>query len=129
MIKYFNAQDLQIRVEEIVTLLRFDHIDLDKVRCVRSRGSSSKNTIARIHGLNRIWQHTLEREPIYIIEVISEKFDKLSRGDKDRTLIHELLHIPRCFGGGFRHHKTHVTEKNVNLWYGRLQQMRRAYKD
>lgn len=128
MIEYFDALDIKIRIEEIVFLLRFDHIPLGNIRCIRSKGSSSKNTIARIHGLNRIWQHALEEEPIYIIEVISEKFDKLSEGEQDRTLIHELLHIPKSFGGGFRHHKNHVTADNVDRWCHRLQQMKKDYR-
>ena len=47
--------------------------------------------------LGKIWQGVLNLPPSYTIEVISEIFDKMSAEDKERTLIHELMHIP----GGF----------------------------
>jgi predicted metallopeptidase len=109
MIEYFDAPDIKKRVGEIITLLRFHHIDPKNVLCLRSRGSKSKTIIARIHGLSRIWQHALRSEATYIIEVISEKFDHLCKDEQDRTLVHELLHIPISFQGGFKHHKSYVT--------------------
>ena len=33
-----------------------------------------------------------------------------------KIIIHELMHIPKCFGGGFKHHDF-VTEKSVNKYY------------
>lgn len=52
-------------------------------------------TVARIHGLGKIWQETLNSPPAYIIiEVISERYDRLTEEEKDKTLTHELLHIP-----------------------------------
>ena len=44
---------------------------------------------------------------------ISERFDKLTQEDKERTLIHELMHIPQGFKGGFRPHKGYVSKKQV----------------
>jgi predicted metallopeptidase len=32
-------------------------------------------------------------------------------------LIHEVLHIPHCFGGGFRAHKPYVTTAKVQKMY------------
>lgn len=125
MIDYFDAPDIKKRVTEIVDLLKFEHIDLDKLRCVRSRGSQSKRTIARIHGLGKIWQETLMMESTYILEVIHELFDFASKDIQDRTLIHEVMHIPHGFRGGFRHHKNYVTEGNVDLWYKRYVQIRK----
>ena len=118
MIEYFPAPDVMERVEEIVELLRFDHVDLENTHCVRSRGSRARRTIARIHGRGRIWQ-AVGFEPAYVIEIIAERFDGLSREDQDRTLIHELLHIPHGFRGGFRHHKGYVNAETVELWYRR----------
>ena len=125
MIDYFEAPDIKNRVTEITELLRFDHVDLERIYCVRSRGSEAKRTIARIHGLGKIWQEAMRMEPTYIIEVIHELFDYYPIEAQDRTLIHELMHIPRGFKGGFRHHKDHVTRDNVDTWYRRYIQRRR----
>jgi len=98
------------------------------VFCVRSRGSKAKRTIARIHGLGKIWQGVLNQPPTYTIEVISEIFDKLTFEEKERVLIHELMHIPGGFGGGFRPHKGYVERKNVDSVYKKLQLARAAKK-
>ena len=99
MIDYYPAPDVRKRIEEIVGLLRFEHVILNNLHCVRSRGSKAKRTIARIHGRSRIWQ-AVGLDPAYVIEIIVERFDRLSPEDQDRTLIHELLHIPHGFKGG-----------------------------
>ncbi len=125
MIQYYEAPDIQHRIATIVDILRFDHVDIKHLHCIRSRGSESKRTIARIHGLGRIWQEALQMEPTYVIEVIHEQFDYYPPAAQDRTLIHELMHIPQAAKGGFRHHKDHVTRENVDTWYKRYVQRRR----
>jgi predicted metallopeptidase len=125
LIEYYPAQDITKRIDEIIELLRFDHVKPGNVYCVRSRGSQSKRIIARIHGLGRIWQQAMGIEATYIIEVISEQFDPLSRDGQDRVLVHELMHIPHGFQGGFRHHKNFVTRENVDVWFKRLQEKRK----
>ena len=125
MIQYYDAPDIKQRIEEIADILRFDHIDLQYLHCIRSRGSDSKRTIARIHGLGRIWQQALDMNPTYIIEVIHEQFDYYPSEAQDRTLIHELMHIPKTAKGGFRYHKNHVTNENVDTWYKRYKQRRK----
>lgn len=112
-IKYEEAPDVKSLVIDITRRLNLSHINLANLLCMRSKGSKSKVTIAHIHGLGRIWHKALRIDPIYIIEVISERYDSLSREDKERILIHELLHIPEGFSGGFRHHNKinkHVIE-------------------
>jgi predicted metallopeptidase len=48
-----------------------------------------------------------------------------SKGSKARrTIIHELLHIPGGFSGGFRPHKGYVERKTVEMLYKKLQQTR-----
>ena len=123
VIEYFDAPDIRERTRKIVDLLKLDHIDLEKVHFVRSRGSKAKRTIARIHGLGRIWQEALMMEPTYILEVIHELFDFASLSVQDKTLIHEVLHIPHGFKGGFRHHRNYVTRDNVDKWYKRYRQV------
>ena len=103
-IKYHEAQDIKEKVRKIVQVLDMDHVNLERVFFIRSHESSSRNIIARCHALPKILQQVLEIEPAYVIEILSEKFDRMSEEDQMKTLIHELLHIPKSFGGGFRHH-------------------------
>jgi predicted metallopeptidase len=50
----------------------------------------------------------------YLIEVISERYDRLSQDEKEKVIIHELLHIPKGFAGGFRPHKGNITRKKID---------------
>jgi predicted metallopeptidase len=117
MIQYALAEDIDLRVKEIIRKLKMTHIDECRVICLRSRGSGSKRVIARCHGLPRIMQVALMQKPHYIIEILSERFDRLSREDQTKVLIHEVLHIPHSFGGGFRSHKPYVTRVKVQKMY------------
>lgn len=71
---------------------------------MRGVGSTSR-AIARIWSLPRPWQLALKIQPQYIIEVIAERFDKLKESDQNRTLIHELMHIPKTFSGALVSHR------------------------
>ncbi len=116
MIRYVQAPDIEEQMLKIIEKLRFRHVRLDSVKCMRSYGSSSRNTIARCHGLGKIMQKCLGREGFYVLEFLSETFDKLDEAEKTKTIIHELMHIPRSFGGGFRHHDF-VSRRNVEILY------------
>ena len=116
-IKYELALDLQKITNEIALLL-FPHVKLDSVVCIRSFGSSSRGTIARCHALGKAMQLAMGRRGFYVIEVISKRFDKMSKVDQIKTLIHELMHIPKSFGGGFKYHD-YVCEENVEVEYER----------
>lgn len=123
-LKYVEAPDVKKMVDEIIDSLNLAYVVPQYVYCYRSKGSKSRRVVARIHGLGRIWQEALERPPAYIIEVISEKYDRLSREDKEKTLIHELLHIPKGFLGGFRPHKGYITRKRIEQLHGALLERR-----
>jgi predicted metallopeptidase len=112
-IEYSEAPDVKKMADEIADCLDFFHVVSQFVFCVRSKGSSSRRTIARIHGLGKIWQGTLNLPPSYVIEVISEQYDKLSPEEREKTIIHELLHIPKGFAGGFRPHKGYINHNIV----------------
>ena len=112
-LKYVEAPDVKRLVDEIVDNLDLFHVVPQFVYCYRSKGSKSKLTVARIHGLGKIWQEALLKPPAYIIEVISERYDQLSEEEKEKTMIHELLHIPKGFSGGFRPHKGYINKKKV----------------
>lgn len=125
-IKYVEAPDVKKLADEIVGCLDFFHVVPQFVFCFRSTGSSSGRIIARIHGLGKIWQEALNLPPSYVIEVISEKYDRLSGIEKEKTIIHELLHIPHGFAGGFRPHKGYIDQRIVEQLYMTLQKKRAA---
>jgi len=117
-ISYEIASDIKKKVEDLAVNL-FPHVRLESLSCIRSFGSSSRGTVARCHSLGKAMQLGMGiKRGFYVIEVISKKFDKLSEREKIKILIHELMHIPKSFGGGFRHHD-YVCEKNVEREYQR----------
>ena len=113
--KYEHAQEIQEQAKEIIEKLNLFHIQTDNIACIRSFGSKS-NAIARCHALGKAMQKALGRKAFYVLEFISEKYDKQNQENKIKTIIHELLHIPNSFGGGFKHHN-YVTEKIVDKFY------------
>ena len=123
-LKYAEASDVKELVEEIVESLEFSHIVPQFLYCYRSKGSKSKRIVARIHGLGRIWQEVLPRPPTYVIEVISERYDKLDAEEKERVIIHELLHVPKSFSGGFRPHKGYIDPRRVEMLHQKLRTKR-----
>lgn len=112
-IKYSDAEDIKAIAKEIVQRMSWEHVDLESVYFLRSHGSSSRGTIARCHALSRPMQIALKRKGFYLIEVISERFDRLSEDERIKVMIHELMHIPKSFGGGFIHHNL-VNERSVS---------------
>jgi len=116
-IEYYDAPDVKALAERIVERLSFGHVDVSRVFCFRSRGTTSRRTVARIHGLSKLWQRALHVKAGYLIEVISERYDKLSQSDKERVVIHELLHIPAGFKGGFRPHRGYINQRIVDRFH------------
>jgi len=116
-IKYYPAPDIKEIAEDIIEILHWEHIPLEHVAFLRSRGSSARRTIARCHALGKAMQIGMGRKKgFYLVEVISEKFDKLPEGERTKVIIHELMHIPKTFGGGFIHHDK-VHEASVKHTY------------
>jgi predicted metallopeptidase len=102
--EYIDAPDIRQKMEHIVQTVGMEHVDLTRVACYRSKGSSTRRIIARCHGLPKVMQLGLNTRAFYVIEMISERFDRMSPDDQTEVLIHELMHIPKNFGGGFRQH-------------------------
>ncbi len=117
MIKYAQAPDVKRIAEEIIYGMNWNHIFLEHISFIRSFGSTARRTIARCHALGKAMQIGMGRKKgFYLIEVISEKFDKLSKEEKIKVIIHELMHIPKSFGGGFIYHDK-VHDRSVDRVY------------
>jgi predicted metallopeptidase len=97
------APDVQEKVEDIVQTLQAGYINQYRLICMRSRGNKAR-AYARIWNLPDIWQKALDVKTFYIIEVLHEHFDPLNEEEKEKTLIHELLHIPKTFSGALLSH-------------------------
>lgn len=119
--KYAYSEEWTKRARELVSRLGLKHIQAERVSCIVSQGSGARRVIARIHTLGKAMQEGMRSEPFYTIELISENFGKQSEEEKTKTLIHELLHIPHSFGGGFRHHKHYVNAEIVEREWKKLQ--------
>jgi len=105
VIRYHHAPDIQLIAEEIVDKLKWNHVLIEHVAFIRSTGSKARRTLARCHALGKAMQIGMRRKKgFYLIEVIAEKFDKLPKDEQLKVIIHELMHIPKSFGGGFIHH-------------------------
>ena len=117
--RYEHAPELKQELVEIAKNLEMDHIDLDRVGCIKSHGSKARRVIARCYSLPKVIQKAMLAKPFYVIELISERFDKLDEEEKTKTLIHELLHIPKSFAGGFKHHNV-VNRRLVEKLYKTL---------
>jgi len=122
--KYEDAPDLKERMNDIINTLGMSHINSDRVECLRSRGSKSRGTIARCHALGKLMQRAMKTKAFYAIEFL-ERFEKMSKKDQDKVIIHELMHIPMSFGGGFRHHDF-VCERNVDVLHERFGNLKRG---
>jgi predicted metallopeptidase len=119
--KYNYSPEWTAKAREIAVLLEMNHIPAERISVIESKGSKTRRTIARIHGLPKVMKLGMQQEKaFYTIELITELFSKQPEHEKVKTIIHELLHIPENFGGGFRHHKPYVNHKTVDYAYGKL---------
>lgn len=102
-VEWSKAPDIEKKVKGLVKLLELDWVKKTRIFYFRSKKSKTRAS-ARIWGLSRIWQSALDEKPAYIIEVIAEKYDKLTEEKKDNVLLHELAHIPKNFSGSLVPH-------------------------
>lgn len=100
-----KAPDIKKDLSSLLRVLNFTHIKPKRIYCYRSYGSKSRS-YARIWSLPKIFQTALSVEPAYVIEVLSEQFDKLGSEEKKKVLLHELLHIPKNFSGALLPHRS-----------------------
>jgi len=126
------APDVQARLEDIVRRLpdRFAHVDVRRVVCFRSRGATAR-IYARIWALPRIFQIALGVEAHYAVEVV-EAFDRRDGAEQDRTLVHELMHIPKTFSGALVPHRCfgrNIDCSSVEMLYQELVRRRGSEKE
>lgn len=98
--------EIERRSLELIKTLELEWLSYGRIFYYRSQNSKAR-AYARTWGLPKLWQRTLDVEPAYIVEVISEHFDKLSEDEQDKVLLHELTHIPHNFSGALVPHTRH----------------------
>ena len=98
-----DAPDIKFRVDKLLDGLGIFWVIKENIFALRSKGTKSK-AIARIWGLSSVWQKVLKIKPYYVIEVVSERFDKMSDKERDKVLLHEIAHIPKNFSGALIPH-------------------------
>lgn len=122
--EWIKAPDIQKKIQQVVKRLDLEYIDCKKIICFRSQGSSSRAR-ARIWSFPRVWQLALGLPAHYIIEVLSQYFDKLTKDDQTKVLIHELLHIPKNFSGSLLPHRgrgKNIDSKRVENLFRQLKE-------
>ncbi len=102
--QYSLAPEIQKTVKELVRGLKMDYINIKHIHCIRSFDAKTR-AYARIWGMSRLFKEVAGIDPHYIIEVNSRHFDKLSEREKIKTLVHELMHIPKTFSGALLPHR------------------------
>lgn len=113
------APEIKKRIDQILKVIDLGHIKPNRLTVFRSFGSTGR-AIARIWSLPRVWQQALSVPPQYVIEVIGERFDRMRKEDQDRTLIHELMHIPKTFSGALVAHRGRrhrIDRRSVEVLY------------
>lgn len=102
--KYEKAQDVKKQIDLLIDKLGFKYIKAQNIHCIRSLDAKTRAT-ARIWGMSKLFTEVVGIEPHYIIEVNHKRFDKLPDREKIKTLIHELMHIPKTFSGALLSHR------------------------
>jgi len=102
-LRYERDKPLEEAVRCVARSLGLNYIDPERLYVIRSYGSRSRAT-ARIYMMPSAWRFALNMGPVYLIEFISERFDRLTPMGKAEVIVHELLHIPPAFSGGLRPH-------------------------
>lgn len=104
-LEWSKAHDVKLSINEILSKLDMPHVNSARIFCYRTEGSKSRS-YARIWAFPKIFQDALDLKPAYVIEVLSRHYDRLSKDDQKKVLIHELLHIPKNFSGALLSHRS-----------------------
>jgi len=121
--KYDLAPEIKQQISILVKELHLEHVKIDQIHCIRSFDAKTR-AIARIWGMAKLFSEVAGLKPTYIIEVNAKRFDKQSQREKIKTLIHELMHIPKTFSGALLSHRgphhainDREVEKIMKLFY------------
>lgn len=120
--EFMPAPDVAKLTDKLIAALELLHIDATRIFYIRSTGSKTR-AYARIWGLSRVFQVAAGIPPTYVIEVLSQHFDKLSEHEKLKVLIHELMHIPKTFSGALKSHRGahhRINSREVEKLYQKL---------
>jgi len=121
-VDWVAAPDIAKRSFKLITDLGMDWILYERLFFYRSTDSKAR-AYARTWGLPSLWQRALGVEPGYIIEVLSEHFDKLGPRDQDKVILHELTHIPHNFSGALVPH----TSRRKGSFHKKLDELVEKY--
>ncbi|MEB3692220.1 MAG: metallopeptidase [Caldisphaeraceae archaeon] len=116
MIRYEEAKDLHRILFCLIERLGLNGLDKNRIKVIRSYNAKTR-AYARIYSLPSAVRYALGLKPIYVIEVVTEKYSMLDEEERIKVLLHELLHIPPSFSGGLRPHGKYVNERIVNSLY------------
>ena len=108
-----EASDIKKRAIKLIRTLKIGWLNTSQLHFFRSFNSTSR-AYARIWGLSKIWQKALNVNASYIIEVLSEHYDKLPDREKDKVLLHEIAHIPKNFSGSLLPHIRRRGKRNFH---------------
>lgn len=120
-LEWEEDSELKSLIKDFSETEHFSHIVPDRIFCYKTTGSKAR-AYARTWAMPKIFQRALGIEPAYVIECISEYFDKLSEKDKKKVVIHELLHIPKNFSGSLMPHR-HGRGKSINSEVKRIAEL------
>lgn len=129
-IEWLDAPDVKKRVNHLISSIELNHLNNNvplkssRIFCFRSNNAKTR-AYARIWGFSKIWQKALDQNPAYIIEVISEKFDRLEQFEQDKVLLHELVHIPQNFSGALLPHR----RRGRGSFHDKLKKLINAYEN
>lgn len=101
---YKLAPEIKRKIRVLIKKLNFTHIKPNQIHCIRSFDAKTR-AVARIWGMAKLFHEVVGIKPNYIIEVNAKRFDKMNDHDKIKTLIHELMHIPKTFSGALLSHR------------------------
>lgn len=102
--KYDPAPDIKEQIDALADALEMHHVIKENVHCIRSYDAKTR-AYARIWGMAKLFKDVVGLTPHYIIEVNDKKFKKLSDRERMKTLVHELMHIPKTFSGALLSHR------------------------